>query len=475
LVAGKFLLIPGQGGKERDEKLPWEPDSQFAELVRNTQSLAEELPSNLRYNEENLLAHTAEKMGCQFLFMHIGYQQILLFLHRFSFPQNPSIFPEDSPPPPEFLSSSAQIAIDAAEYVSQLLAKAQEKNYTLVAPFMGYCAFTSATVHVVRAFAPDKATRDLAKRYLGINLRYLGTMSKYWGFLGFLTDGLRKQYTECSQAYQSGQAPAGGPKRIVQYGDWFQKYPKGVKSPEEEEEEARLRAEMEDATLGLRSNLTTADGFFSKHSPVMSSTGRTIISKNGQNPGKKQKESPEQRKESLSLITTNGQRSLIPLPQPFNTQIITDSSVSTPSPSSLNQPEYALNQPQSIPTMPMQPTSQPQQQQAQQQFSQPMPQQQGPAFLPSQAFLYNNYSRPFAVSTQPQQNLMSPAGAVASPTNVPWGFEMQSMNMDNGMFENDGLVNGTQWFAPFNIDLSGRYDMESPVDGLMGRTNTFAS
>lgn len=433
----------------------------------------------MRYNEENLLAHTAEKMGCQFLFVHIGFQQILLFLHRFSFPQNPSIFPEDSPPPPEFLSASAQIAIDAAEYISQLLAKAQEKNYTLVAPFMGYCAFTSATVHVVRAFAPDKATRDLAKRYLGINLRYLGTMSRYWGFLGFLTDGLRKQYTECSQAYQSGQTPAGAPKRIVQYGDWFQKYPKGVKSPEEEAEEARMRSEMEDATLGLRSNLTTADGFFSKHSPTITSNGRTVL-KSGPNQAKKQKESPEQRKDSLSLITTNGQRSLIPMPQTtFATQILNDTSVPSQTQAGLNQQDY-MNQPQAIPTMaPMQPTSQPQQHSVQQtQFAQPLPpqqQQQNPAFLPSQAFLYNNYSRPFAVSTQPQQNLMSPAGAVASPTSVPWGFEMQSMNMDEGIFENNGLANGTQWFAPFNIDLSGRYDLESPVDGLMGRTNTFAN
>lgn len=426
-------------------------------MHKEAKAFIDNTPEHLQYNDENLAQHAAERLACQFLFFHIASQHCILFLHRFSFPTNPSIWSAEGEQPPEdFLAKSAQFAIDAAESISQLLAKAAEKNYPLVAPFMGYCAFTSAAVHVVRAFAPEKATRDLAKKYLSINLRFLGQMSRYWGFLGFITDVLRNQYNECSRTYQSGESPSlnrRDKEKLVMYGDWFQKYPRGVRSLSSDDTSYR-----NDATLALRSDLQTADGFFNRlgaqqhQKPAKS--GSKVMPLSGSAPQAKRRETMEHTQgfqpaaQQQTNVAPNdfasAQFQNPPNPPPITTQM-----------DSVSQ-EYSRAQPQQpVSSMPAQPA---------QTFS-PIDQHH------QQPFLFSSYSHPsnFAkISPQTSQSLntLNTPTTTMSPTNIPWGFEVQAMDFGNSMFESSNLESGLQWFSPFNMDLAVKFPDNLPQGSL---------
>lgn len=443
-------LTLSKGGKEKDSLPPWNDESQFQCLHKDVKTFIDSLPEALKYSEENLARHAAEKLACQFLFLHIASQHMLLTLHRFSFPSSPSFWAASSEQPPaDFLSKCSQIAIESAERISQILAKTAEKHHTLAAPFMGYCAFTSSTVHIVRAFAPEKATRDLAKRYLSINLRFLGQMSRYWGFLGFITDLLRNQYNECSAAYQKGLPPGSRKEEtLVQYGDWFQKYPRGVTSLSSDDISHRA-----DPTLTVRSDLQTADGFFRKNLP-------------GQNPsplqhGMKAPQLPQAKRprEMPSKPDPNFEQS-------GGSQTFSASAEFNANPQQVGQtneqvPQQAPNAQQGFPSLRTQVVSAMTQQQQPAQFS-PVAGQgdQG-------SFMYNNFSQTFPNNNPQAQTPISGSASAISPSGIPWGFEVQNMEFGNSMFENTSLETGLQWFPPFNMDIQ-QLPQQGPDRGAGG-------
>ena len=82
--------------------------------------------------------------------------------------------------PPDFINTSARKCIAAANAISTILADVQEMNTLLLVPFMGFCAFTTATLHVSNAFSPDQVISSAAKRHLATNLKILMVMRKHW-------------------------------------------------------------------------------------------------------------------------------------------------------------------------------------------------------------------------------------------------------------------------------------------------------
>ena len=109
-----------------------------------------------------------------------------------------------------------------------MLAKVAENEYRLVAPFMGYCAFTSANVHLLRAFSKDRTILDQAKQHLAINLRYLEQMKHYWGLFTHINDSIRRNFHIYSGSVKRGIQ---GSAQVLQYGDWFTRYPRGATAP----------------------------------------------------------------------------------------------------------------------------------------------------------------------------------------------------------------------------------------------------
>jgi len=82
--------------------------------------------------------------------------------------------------PPDFINTSARKCNASANAISLILAHVQEMNTLLLVPFMGFCAYTTATLHVANAFSPDAELSRTAKRHLATNLRILTIMRKYW-------------------------------------------------------------------------------------------------------------------------------------------------------------------------------------------------------------------------------------------------------------------------------------------------------
>lgn len=96
-----------------------------------------------------------------------------------------------------------------------------------MAPFMGYCAFTSANVHLLRAFAKDMAIQDQANQHLNVNMKYLGQMKHYWGLFTHIDQTIRRKYRMYSERGTQGLGSA----QVLQYGDWFTRYPRGASAP----------------------------------------------------------------------------------------------------------------------------------------------------------------------------------------------------------------------------------------------------
>lgn len=265
---GKLVNYLNHGDKEADQLPMWAEQSTFGALRRAAATWKDTLPESLRYTHENLLSHASEKTANQFLFLHIVHNQIILFTNRFAIPSpgsKPSFPPEM---PSAFLSEAKHAALDAANQVSTLINEAMD--YNVVAPFAGYCAFFSSTVHIYGAFSNNAALEASSKQNLAYNVKYLTKMRKYWGMFHFVTENLRDLYKRHAEAARLGEQAGAKEKDqgIFQYGDWFDRYPHGVSGTDYEEPKAETKKDPgADAVLGQKSDLQTVEEFFSKMTP----------------------------------------------------------------------------------------------------------------------------------------------------------------------------------------------------------------
>lgn len=272
-IWGKVVHYLNLGGKDRDRKPMWAKGSRFSSIERELQAWKDSLPEPLVYNSNNLQDHASQKIANQFLYMHIVYNQVILFMHRFALPTpgRRSAFPKDMPT--EYIQASARCAHEAANQISLLVHEAMD--HVVVAPFAGYCAFFSSTVHINGAFSKNAQLEAASKQNLAWNVKFLTKIKKYWGMFHFVTENLRDLYRRHAEAARSGANLAAHGKcdgdengEIFQYGDWFDRYPAGVSGTAYEEPSAGARKEPgADAVLGQKSDLQTVEEFFSKLSP----------------------------------------------------------------------------------------------------------------------------------------------------------------------------------------------------------------
>lgn len=264
---GQVIKYLNMGGKEKDQYPIWDAKSQFAELRKKANDFKTSLPADLKNTVHNLKNHAAEKLGSQFLFLHIASNQVVLFLNRFAIPtapggRNPKEMPKS------FLSEAGPVAVEAASQISTLLTDASE--YHAVAPFLGYCAFLSSTVHVWGIFSKNKSLEASCKRHLARNVEYLGKMKKYWGMFHYMTENLKDIYRQHADAFLKGLGEASTQDdTIFQYGDWFNKYPHGVSQTDYQDPAVpQIKKEPDgDAALSHKSDLQSVEDFFHTQSP----------------------------------------------------------------------------------------------------------------------------------------------------------------------------------------------------------------
>lgn len=311
---GRVIKYLNMGGKERDEYPIWDTKSQYAELRRQASDFKTSLPAEVQNNHENLKNHAAEKLGNQFLLMHIASHQVVLFLHRFAIPtalggRNPKEMPE------AFLAEAAPAALDAASQISVLINNATE--YHAVAPFLGYCAFMSSTIHVWGIFSKNKLIEASCKKHLASNVKYLGKMKKHWGMFHFMAENLNDIYRQHADASQKGSSEmANQDDTIFQYGDWFQKYPHGVSETDYQDPAVQIKKEPNsDATLSHGRDLQSVEDFFHTQSPPPRSTQpRKSSKKNAKIASQSEDCLPQQQLQQPDFHTNTAQQGMLPLP-----------------------------------------------------------------------------------------------------------------------------------------------------------------
>jgi hypothetical protein len=263
-IWGRIIHYWNLGGREKETFEIWDEKSEFHKLREAIRDFTKKIPESVRWNPENLQNHASEKTANQFVFLHLVYHQLDLFMNRWALPfsgfKQP---PKDMPS--KFYSESARAALDAANQVSALIKEAIDYNVT--APFAGYCAFYSSTVHIHGVFSKSANLEATSKQNLAYNVKYLSKMKKYWGMFHFVAENLKELYRKHADASLRGPNAA-GQCHILQYGDWFDRYPRGVSQTDYEDPVARAKVEPgTDAVLGQKSDLQSVEEFFATLSP----------------------------------------------------------------------------------------------------------------------------------------------------------------------------------------------------------------
>ncbi|KAI9838016.1 MAG: hypothetical protein M1819_006170 [Sarea resinae] len=476
-IWGLLIRYLNLGGKENDPHPLWSPESTFTELKGKVEKFANSLPESLRYNADNLHTHASQRLAKQYLFMHITYNQVVLFLNRFAIPAAPgSRLPTDMPA--QYLSDAGRAAIDAANQVSSLISVATD--HQVVAPFVGYCAFASSTVHIFGVFSKNAQLEESSKRNLAYNVKYLGRMKKYWGMFHFLAESLKDIYRQHADAALKGSNEGSKCTSIFQYGDWFDRYPHGVSRTDYEDPASQSKKELDDAILSQKSDLQSVEEFFASLSPTskcehVKKPGKKRTSKSAAtSKDRKEQQQPQQHQQhqhQLSQQTESENRSAKEqLQQSQQPQQMMQQQQQPPSQmpmmvSDQQQPQTRVRAP--FPAPLSYPQNQPPQPQ-QQPFPTPYnPQQQAPDLhiLPPQQ-PHPQSNMPFTPFTP-----VDPSPDHSRQNNPFWDLDMYNVP-GGGAYMSEPT---NPWFMPFNMEppdvgigAGGRSDDGIGVPGMDG-------
>lgn len=138
----------------------------------------------LAYSKTRLYEHLKVLDNVNYVFLHALYYQCLLVLHSAIVPQFSGLTGDFSQSK-ELINTSARIALKSAKNISALAADLLSLNwdFSRVAPFLGYCIYASSSILVVFFYTGKQDKSCLCRRRLSSNLRALGLMRDYWGYL----------------------------------------------------------------------------------------------------------------------------------------------------------------------------------------------------------------------------------------------------------------------------------------------------
>lgn len=427
---GRIINYLNLGGNEQDSFPMWHPESHYAVLIKQTEEFDHDLPDSLKYNEENLRTHQTEGLDNQFLFLHISAQQNILFMSRFAVPGQPGGRPPKDVPK-EFVTQAGAKAFRSANRISELLQ--ESSSHFVTAPFAGYCAFLSSTVHVFGVFSKNPAMETVCKKNLAINVTYITKMKKYWGMFHWMAENLKEQYRVCADIAKRGPSAGGmdqSSSSIFQYGDWFNRYPHGVSHSDYEDPDGATKKEKgDDAVLEQKSDYATVEEFFNTLPPLPPrSTGS-----NTKAPKRSKRSKPDQ----PSNVNTNMQSPVQPMQiHPMHQQ---------------QQQSFNEISPTSLVDM----------------YTQPFPHLDHNAPLPQQA-LMPQLDRQFVFGAYAN---MDPS-SLSSQSIID---SAQAWDMNGGMGGGDG---SSAWFMPFNMvppEINGDTDVFSSFGGFSSGGGVYGS
>lgn len=274
-IWGRIVAYFHQGGKEMDPYPLWSEGSDYTSLVQQVDDLLLSLPDSLQYSTSNLNLHTTEKTASQFLLMHLSIQQNMLFLQKAAIAWASSTGSKDAPP--EFLPQASAKTVIAANHISEILRDAELAKCSVTAPFAGYCAFSATNIHILGIFSSNATVKSTAEMNAGINIKFLRKTMRYWGMFHWMVENIRTQYRNALEAFRSGKVSTQGSTAwpVLQYSDWFNRYPHGVSDFDVVEPTSQRRREKgEDAVLEQKPELQSVEDFFTSLASPSSTEGR---------------------------------------------------------------------------------------------------------------------------------------------------------------------------------------------------------
>lgn len=136
------------------------------------------------YSKRNLYKQLVIEQQAAYIFVHALYHQCCLVLHSSLVPQFSGLSADNSISV-EAINVSARVAHRHAQAISDLGSDlvALDWEFSRIAPFVGYCMYVSASVHIVFLFSHNSALAVLAKTRLVSNLKVLSALKGYWSNL----------------------------------------------------------------------------------------------------------------------------------------------------------------------------------------------------------------------------------------------------------------------------------------------------
>lgn len=173
------------------ESIDWSEESPLMSLRSKAQRWSDSLPHHLKYGDGD-----SKHQPAGWYTMHAAYHLSLCVMHRFALPKSVSRerYAIDHIPMP-YLKMCVKETIHHAMRVSELLMRIPS-NVKVTAPFIGFAAFTAATIHAFLGFhAQDSsaAAVDLHRSYVRSTLTFLHDLGKAWNPLSKMHDALTSQ------------------------------------------------------------------------------------------------------------------------------------------------------------------------------------------------------------------------------------------------------------------------------------------
>ncbi|KAK7521094.1 fungal-specific transcription factor domain-containing protein [Phyllosticta citriasiana] len=402
-------------------------------LKKQARQFKESLPERLLWTQENLENH-------EFIFLHIVYHQVVLFLNRFSLPSHAGSRPPRDMPH-QFLTEAAHAALDSANQISLLINEAL--NHHVAVPFAGY-------FHIRGVFSKNPKLEIMSKRYLAYNVKYLSKMKRYWGMFHFVAENLKELYRQHADAALRGPAAVNGTQtNIFQYGDWFDRYPHGVSRTDYEDPAVDAPKEAgTDAVLGQKPDLQSVEEFFASLSPTKKTTEPAKKARRGKN--EKENRSKHQSANASSSnrpdpspTSGNVNPSPFPIPSPSQNQPFNANTHTSPDPAT--SPGSAFpGGPVMGPSFNSQPMSALDRQMVLQSYATFMDRNEPFALDPSVMASTPGFADPANPSAHASDNLFAWGAG-----NLSAGFGAAA-----GMGDVGGAINDPSlaWFMPFNVD-----------------------
>lgn len=182
----------------------WDPESPLMSLRSRASQWLDSLPPSMQYENGILRPQAAA-----WYIMHTAYHLSLCFMHRFALPKATSTQQYSiSHIPVSYINMCVKEAIHHASRVSQII-QTRPIGVKLTAPFMGFAAFSAATMHAFLGFhSPDldRDARNCYRSYVYTTLEFLRDLGMAWKPLSKMHDALASQISDGVHSVRPGRS-----------------------------------------------------------------------------------------------------------------------------------------------------------------------------------------------------------------------------------------------------------------------------